>query len=432
MLLNKLIRASIVMLYCSALSGFAQDNQLKIEGSQWKVSQVNVNTASERTLNYQYDDNKLVGRLIAFGSKSITSTLPEKTDCQQPTYQPQKTTLNQLISSSMSGDDSANAKNYDLGIDGNHPINSFKILCHSGSFGRDMSDANAWVAMPDTGQAFINWYDGTLLTLTRLTPESNVSRSLNNPSTTASSDFDEELNGQWQIKEVHINTFIAYRPDILENDPELVGRIINFEASHITGDLLTSQNCIKTKYIENKAISLDTLLRLTSGDDVSKINAKSYNLNVSGGSFFKPLIISCSEGRFGPKGNKVGNWLVKLDANTILTNWYSDSYLVLKRLPAHPQPNPGFDCSKASSAAEKTICSSFELSAWDRSVNNAFNMLLFQTKHNSDDAHKEIVILKSEQQTWLKERNTCGSDVQCLEKKMRERTGLLVAKAKGS
>ncbi|QKJ85687.1 hypothetical protein PMPD1_0715 [Paramixta manurensis] len=161
----------------SLLPFFAYSDESGISNSQWQVSHVNVNTESERTLNYQYDDNKLVGRLIEFSSKSITSTLPEKSDCQQPTYQRQKTTLNQLISSSMSGDDSANAKNYDLGVDGNHQINSFKILCQSGSFGRDMTEANAWVAMPEAGKIFINWYDGTILTLTRLTAESNVSPS---------------------------------------------------------------------------------------------------------------------------------------------------------------------------------------------------------------------------------------------------------------
>lgn len=66
----------------------------------------------------------------------------------------------------------------------------------------------------------------------------------------------------------------------------------------------------------------------------------------------------------------------------------------------------GFDCSKAKSATEKTICSTTSLSDLDEILVLSFNKAVA----GSADAKA----LKTAQQAWLKTREACTSDVDCI------------------
>lgn len=69
---------------------------------------------------------------------------------------------------------------------------------------------------------------------------------------------------------------------------------------------------------------------------------------------------------------------------------------------------PSFDCSKASSDVERTICSNEQLAASDASVAANYRQLLqYRTG-------KDAKVFKDEQRAWLKRRNQCGTNVACL------------------
>lgn len=75
---------------------------------------------------------------------------------------------------------------------------------------------------------------------------------------------------------------------------------------------------------------------------------------------------------------------------------------------------PSFNCAKAETATEKSICSNDRLARLDRAIAAAFRQL------KADMAVAEEMIAE-EQTEFLKRRNACGADVPCLDRKMEAR-----------
>ncbi|NTZ81700.1 DUF1311 domain-containing protein [Burkholderia metallica] len=77
----------------------------------------------------------------------------------------------------------------------------------------------------------------------------------------------------------------------------------------------------------------------------------------------------------------------------------------------------GFDCAKAASPTEKTICADTALSKLDGDLSAAWKRALAK---GGDTA-----ALKAAQLKWLKQRDQCGSDASCLGDRYRERLASL-------
>jgi uncharacterized protein YecT (DUF1311 family) len=78
-----------------------------------------------------------------------------------------------------------------------------------------------------------------------------------------------------------------------------------------------------------------------------------------------------------------------------------------------------FNCHQATKADEIAICHSARVSSLDEQLSSLFLKL-----RNSLSITQQRV-LTSEQQTWLRERATCGSDISCIEKVYEKRLGQL-------
>jgi len=65
---------------------------------------------------------------------------------------------------------------------------------------------------------------------------------------------------------------------------------------------------------------------------------------------------------------------------------------------------PSFDCAKASTPSEKAICSNANLAELDNRLAKAY-------KNARSACQKDV---KQEQREWLKEVNSCSSNIQCL------------------
>jgi uncharacterized protein YecT (DUF1311 family) len=76
----------------------------------------------------------------------------------------------------------------------------------------------------------------------------------------------------------------------------------------------------------------------------------------------------------------------------------------------------GFDCGKASSASEKTICADASLSKQDSELATRWK----QVRARASDA----ATLQA-QREWIAQRNSCGSDVACLKQSYRQRLAAL-------
>ena len=71
-------------------------------------------------------------------------------------------------------------------------------------------------------------------------------------------------------------------------------------------------------------------------------------------------------------------------------------------------PGPSYNCEKAATPTEHTICSSRDLWAMDRVISN----LYFDFRDNSDKNLSRKIL--SSQKKWLRLRNSCGANIECL------------------
>ncbi|MCR1000778.1 lysozyme inhibitor LprI family protein [Serratia rubidaea] len=138
-----------------------------IEG-QWQVSQANINNDATRTLSYQFNDPRLVGRVITISNNKIQTNLPEGSNCLTPKLAEKTISLDQYITDTMGGKHTITAKSYELNEDGNKHVLAQEITCASGSFGPADNAMNARIALLNENKLLVNWYDGSLLQLNRL------------------------------------------------------------------------------------------------------------------------------------------------------------------------------------------------------------------------------------------------------------------------
>jgi len=80
---------------------------------------------------------------------------------------------------------------------------------------------------------------------------------------------------------------------------------------------------------------------------------------------------------------------------------------------------PGFDCSRAKIRAEKTVCRNAELAALDLQMTQKY----VQLRRRLKGSRRRALIRR--QAAWRKERNTCRSNVTCLNWIYKERIGQL-------
>jgi uncharacterized protein YecT (DUF1311 family) len=74
-----------------------------------------------------------------------------------------------------------------------------------------------------------------------------------------------------------------------------------------------------------------------------------------------------------------------------------------------------FDCSRAATRVETAICEDRALSALDNQMAQNYRALLNRTSGATESR------IRSEQKTWLRQRNACGEDARCLNREYRAR-----------
>lgn len=107
------------------------------------------------------------------------------------------------------------------------------------------------------------------------------------------------------------------------------------------------------------------------------------------------------------------------DGKTLTMKVSTTALLSLRKRSGTEKPKPSFSCDRAQNSVERQICMSISLSALDRSVSSAWHIAM--NKHQQN-----LSRLRAEQTAWLKERDACGEDASCLERKMLERVDALM------
>ncbi|MEG7425526.1 hypothetical protein V6E20_16440 [Serratia marcescens] len=225
------------------------------------------------------------------------------------------------------------------------------------------------------------------------------------------------IDGLWQVTQVNIDNETTRTLNYQLNDPRLLGRVINISTKSIENNLPENDVCTApTLSIERS--TLNQFIGKSMGGDKS-ITAKNYALKENGQAEVSLFKIACHSGSFGPSDNGASSSFAVLNPQKMLINWYDGSLLQLERLPKAPKPAASFDCAKSTSVVEKTICSDFNLSAYDKSVSQA---LLLAKKQATDVGDKKLAAsLNNTQKSWLLQRDKCRDDKVCLADTMQKR-----------
>lgn len=80
--------------------------------------------------------------------------------------------------------------------------------------------------------------------------------------------------------------------------------------------------------------------------------------------------------------------------------------MLVAAVPAVSQSGPSFNCGKARTWVEKTICRDPVLADKDRRMASAYNSLLEQSREGGGPG-TDLSGFRNEQRAWLRERNRC-------------------------
>lgn len=239
------------------------------------------------------------------------------------------------------------------------------------------------------------------------------------------------LLGIWQVSEVHIDTGATRTPMYNNNDVRLTSRLFTLEPDKLTTDTPEEKICTNPKVSTTDTTATDLIGHSMAGRGFPPEipTPKDYDLSLADDTPIEALSINCKEGFFagglGREGGLSGAWLVALADDKLAVRWYDETILILKKLPLDAKPLASFDCGKAASSVEKTICGSIGLAAFDKSIGEAYSSAFSQYKEQAE--FNFVSELRSQQKKWLETRNHCGSDVDCLQKAMEERLQALVS-----
>jgi uncharacterized protein YecT (DUF1311 family) len=231
------------------------------------------------------------------------------------------------------------------------------------------------------------------------------------------------LLGAWDVERVAVDRgdqpHWNFRPD----DPRLLGRELLIEVERVRFNGSKEANCSPPGWKSHTSTWRELIaggfFRSASSGDTDPRPAD-YGLKVSPKAAATAHAFCPSAPEAGAKavsGAWVQEpWVVAEGPNRLVMHLDSQTMLILARRKVGAQPQPSFSCARAGSPAEKTICASVALAAWDRSVALAWRQA---TENGTSDE------LMSQQKAWLRIRDACASDATCLEQKMKQRTSAL-------
>jgi len=103
----------------------------------------------------------------------------------------------------------------------------------------------------------------------------------------------------------------------------------------------------------------------------------------------------------------------------VIGNWRPEVQQTGAPDPVAPDPgqriSPSFDCATANSAAERVICANNQLASLDRALGAEYKMAIRNiTSPAVGGGVSDVLAFKKEQRAWLRDRDECRGDEDCL------------------
>lgn len=257
------------------------------------------------------------------------------------------------------------------------------------------------------------------------------------------SDFPATLLGTWQVSEVLLNPSDPLEKKRLYkyNIHKYLGRVFTFTPQRLTGgNICEAPKIVVHRTTAFKAVSQN--LCSWKADLETRSTPKDFGLPLANDTPVEVLSPLCQDGLYAktmggchygepPPDEIKGAWFIVLNPQRLALRWHDEVFLILQRLPANAQPLASFDCAQAATLTEKAICSSVALASYDVSVAETYKHALayYQFALKTYDARirqqtiDQLAAFKQSQKTWLKKRDACGADPDCLEKALSKRIG---------
>ncbi|MBI3561644.1 MAG: DUF1311 domain-containing protein, partial [Gammaproteobacteria bacterium] len=232
------------------------------------------------------------------------------------------------------------------------------------------------------------------------------------------------LIGTWQVTKVDIDKGASHTPGYQINDPQLVGRMFTFTTELLTNNTPENQTCTGPSVTRTHATAAALIKDSMAGRGFPPVpTPEDFGLPLTSNTAVDYWLVKCTKehiwGAVGQVEGIYGAWIVALSKDQLIVHWYAETILTLNRVAANAKPSPSFNCAKATTPTEKTICSSLALAAFDRSVAQSYRDAIDLMKEVKNP--EGLRTIKAAQKKWLAVRNACGTDVECLQKTMRER-----------
>ena len=238
----------------------------------------------------------------------------------------------------------------------------------------------------------------------------------------AAAEWNPVIEGRWEVESVHLNADAEWTPSYGWNDPRLVGRLFVFKKDKVWTDAPENRSCtgINIQTSETKLRDLISSSMSGFGNPATNATEKNYKIDIPGSTIVDAIRVFCGtqpwQGGLGVSDKTSGAWMFSPSPERLMLRWYGETILTLKRVRENAKPNPSFNCDKAKSQVEMEICSSYELSSFDKSVAASFSQLIKQMKSVGDATDDAI----RKQREWLSKRNLCDKDAACILDAMKE------------
>ncbi len=230
----------------------------------------------------------------------------------------------------------------------------------------------------------------------------------------------KELIGTWDIVQVAVDGSDQPRWLLTPDDPELKYRELRIDETTLELNF-GYLSCQQATWVTDRSIRLSDWLRhtyprlegVTGGSSI----LEDFELSITDQTV-TPLHVICRSSRHD-KTEWEDETLLLLSPDDLIMSFHHSAVFVLKRRDQNAAPSPSFDCKRAKSPSENSICESYNLAGRDLNVAETYRELL---RIQPDD----VEAIRAGQRAWLKERDACGTDVQCLDDSLRERVSDLV------
>jgi len=244
------------------------------------------------------------------------------------------------------------------------------------------------------------------------------------------------MNGMWQVTKVYIDTGSSRRNitrDDKFNDYIFLGRTLSVSPRTIAINTPADKPCSMPEF-DIKPTTVKALIdnsistRLPGG---TAPPVKDMKLPLLANDKVDVHYLMCegkpaSKNRGSVVEENLSNavWFIVMSEQSLLMSWRKETILLLEPVTNDTKPVASYNCAKAGTVVEKTICGSVGLAAYDKSVSETYKKIraYYRSKPNTD---KYIKALKKNQREWLKKRDSCGSDEKCLEKSMSKRVSFM-------